>query len=331
LWKRQEGLVFLSPEVLAVYQVIERAEPIPLARRDSSGGVGKYHLQISFLQASDGKLLKQIRLVTSEEVSQVLPTREGRFIVRTGQTLHLFSATLEEISALQLPLDGPAKHEWWDTDVSPSGAELWLAHHEDFGFRASVGPRTSVEVRDTSTLAVLAEMKAKVINDLSAGDGFATTANPDTGTGYGVLSEDGVWKQVAFRWETACPNYLKALPQQFLAAFGCSNLRILQLDGTQIFQKTVGSGEAFVAIFGVDSLMAVRVDKRKSNPFDSAFKSRPSRVLIYDLNGQSEIASIPVSGELVKFTVSLKGCLATIEGKELKVFDVAPPPPQYRR
>jgi hypothetical protein len=178
--------------------------------------------------------------------------------MRTGQVLHLFSDTFEETGALQLPLNRVAKHEWWDTDVSPSGSQLWLTHHEDFGFRASVGPSTSVEVRDTSTLAVLAELKVKVVNNLSTGDDFAITANPNTGTAYGVLTKDGVWNPINFRWETECPNYLKALPQQVLAAFGCNNLRILRLNGTQIFQKTIGKGEAFMTVSSTDSLLAAR-------------------------------------------------------------------------
>jgi hypothetical protein len=37
MWKRQQGLVFLSPKVLAVYQVSESEEPMAPVQRDQSG------------------------------------------------------------------------------------------------------------------------------------------------------------------------------------------------------------------------------------------------------------------------------------------------------
>ena len=47
MWQRQGGLAFVSPEILAVYQVIESKEPVPLGPRNRSGGAGNYSLQIS--------------------------------------------------------------------------------------------------------------------------------------------------------------------------------------------------------------------------------------------------------------------------------------------
>jgi hypothetical protein len=331
MWKRQQGLVFLSPKVLAVYQVqvSESEEPMAPGQRDLSGGAGKYHLLVSFFETSDGRLLKQLRLVTSAEVSQVLPTYEGRFIVRTGQALHLFSAAFEETGTVQLPLNGVAKNEWWETEVSPSGAQLWLVHHEDFGYRAAAPSRAEVEVLGTNTFEAVAKIRVRGVNDWSAGDNFATAAHPDTGLEHGVLTLDGVWSSIrSVSRRYLCPSDFVALSHQRFVFYECSSLRVFALSGEEIFSRQISTREAFIAVSKADSFLAAEVDRRKPNPFDSSFKSQPLRVVIYDLKRQSEMASIPVSGELVEFAISPEANFATIEGKVLKVFDVSLPAAQ---
>src|ERR1700733_6621827 len=45
----QQGIEFITPEVLAVYQVSEVDDPQPVGPKDASGGSGRYQLHVSFL------------------------------------------------------------------------------------------------------------------------------------------------------------------------------------------------------------------------------------------------------------------------------------------
>lgn len=222
---------------------------------------------------------------------------------------------------MELPLTGVAKNEWWESEVSSSGSHLWLIHKEDFGYSASTPPpKSEIEVLDTNTRAVLGRLKTKVVNVWSAGDDEIACANPHTGSDCGVLSIDGVWNPINFSWDTNCPNFLTALPHQMLAAFGCGKLRILTIDGKLKWKTVTGDHDAITEVVGKERFMAVRADRRQANPFDSGFKSRPSRIIVYDLDRLTDAASIPVSASLVNFAISKNGTVATVEGTMLKVF-----------
>src|ERR1700738_2778980 len=47
-WKMQQGVVFTSADTLAIYQVKENDSLHPLTHKDSSGGSGRYSLEIIF-------------------------------------------------------------------------------------------------------------------------------------------------------------------------------------------------------------------------------------------------------------------------------------------
>src|SRR5262249_53406022 len=150
----------------------------------------------TFFQASTGRLIKQLNLVTNVEQSQILGARDGKFIARTGHALRFYSAAFEEISSRLLSLKGEARNEWWETQVSPSGSQLWLAHFEDFGRKDAIDPGTEVQVLNPDSLRVLAKMTPKLFNDWWAGDDFATVTNPNTGLGDGVLHLNRNWNPV---------------------------------------------------------------------------------------------------------------------------------------
>src|SRR5438874_292244 len=64
LWSKQQGIVFITPDRLAVYQVNELRSPAPLAKRDGSGGAGNFVLNLKILDAHDGREIKSMRFPT---------------------------------------------------------------------------------------------------------------------------------------------------------------------------------------------------------------------------------------------------------------------------
>ena len=66
-WMLHQGVLFIAPERILVYQVNRLRGPAKLAARDASGGAGNFVLDIKVLNARDGSDLKSLQLPTSAE------------------------------------------------------------------------------------------------------------------------------------------------------------------------------------------------------------------------------------------------------------------------
>src|SRR5258707_11320247 len=64
-WTLHQGVLFLSPDRLLVYQVNRLRGPAKLAARDASGGSGNFILEIKVLNAQDGTEIKSLQLTTN--------------------------------------------------------------------------------------------------------------------------------------------------------------------------------------------------------------------------------------------------------------------------
>ena len=84
-WMNQQGLVFLSSSLLAVYQVEEANMPADVEHRNENDGGGRYTLVATFLQIQNGKQSGTIRWTTNGAGnSRLYPTHDGRFLVVAG-------------------------------------------------------------------------------------------------------------------------------------------------------------------------------------------------------------------------------------------------------
>ncbi|MGZ4876006.1 MAG: hypothetical protein ACXV5R_12600, partial [Candidatus Angelobacter sp.] len=129
-WTLHQGVLFISPERVLVYQVNRSRGAAKLAARDASGGSGNFILEIKVLNAQDGSEVKSLQLPTNAEFSKVIATRDGRFIVRTGDVLYLYSADFTRLASHALPLKRQVQEEGWQIGVSPSGDEVQLVHQQ---------------------------------------------------------------------------------------------------------------------------------------------------------------------------------------------------------
>src|SRR5262245_61569462 len=132
LWMKQQGLVFLTPERLLIYQVNPASARVKLAPRGSSGGAGNFVLMLKMLNARDGNVLQSLELTTSGEVSRVLATHSGGFVVQAGAALYVYSPDFAQTAVKSLPAEKRAPYENWQMQVSPSGEKLVLLHEQVF-------------------------------------------------------------------------------------------------------------------------------------------------------------------------------------------------------
>jgi hypothetical protein len=156
-WRTQQGAVFVSTEVLALYQVAESKEAPPLASRDKSGGAGKFALRVEFIDVANRKHVRSLRLSTSGSgFSQLYPLHHGKFLIRTGELMRVYSETFEELATRQLPLSGNPENESWTIAVPPNGDRIYLQHMEFFG--AKQGSRTQRYLIDPDSLQTVASL-----------------------------------------------------------------------------------------------------------------------------------------------------------------------------
>jgi hypothetical protein len=130
LWLRVTGIAFTKPNVLAAY-FITRGSGGVLARRDQPAPSDPYHLRVVLFGASDGKRQSELQWSTEPLlVDGLYPAGDGNFIVRTANSLDLYSDSLKlEKQIPLLPTSGTRTR--WDQQLSPDQKTIILHRSVD--------------------------------------------------------------------------------------------------------------------------------------------------------------------------------------------------------
>ena len=170
-------------------------------------------MEIKILNAADGTEIKSLQLPTNAEFSKVLATRDGKFIVRTGDILYLYSADFTRLASHALPLKRQVQEEGWQIGVSPSGDEVELVHQQIFK-RSAISPTSKVE-KAQADIEILSADNLETIKSFSlpwflaawsAADHALLSSSPTTwapAASFGLLSFDGQWTPLMPDWTSA--------------------------------------------------------------------------------------------------------------------------------
>lgn len=338
-WTLHQGLLFISPERLLVYQVNRSREKTKLAPRDASGGSGNFILGIKILNAADGTEIKSLQLPTNAEFSKVLATRDGNFIVRTGDILYLYSADFTRLASHPLPLKRQVQEEGWQIGVSPSGDEVQLVHQQILK-RSAISPTSKVE-KAQADIEILSADNLETIKSFSmpwflaawsAADQALLSSSPTTwapAASFGLLGFDGQWTPLMPDWtspEHPCSYQAVALEHKLFAAFGCGNLSVFPHTGERLFFLKTGTKEFVNSVQGGGDYMAiqwerhiVRRDTAANIPIAVA---EPLRVDLYGLRSGQPLLSIALHHNNIYYTVSQDGLLAVVDGTSLDLYSL---------
>jgi hypothetical protein len=331
-WLRQQGVVFITPDRLAVYQVNKRVSPTPLGRRDVNGGAGNFFLDLKILDAHNGHAIKSLRFPTNASFSQVVPGRNGNFIVRTGDIIYLVSPDSKILASKPLSLERVAPFESWLMDAPPSHAHVVLVHQQIFihavvladGTIASPGKsKTDIELLDPDTLNVI--KKLSVSNYLlrwSIGDRFLVGTHPTRPSHaeeFGILDFEGHWKNLNenFQGWQRCSPVMEALDHELIAAYGCDGIVVLTESGHRIFSAQVRPNELPISVVNSGNYLVVQF---ASQPSPVYTKLQPLHMNLYDLTRSADLISIPLEKTVVYCDVSEQGSLVVLEGTTLRMF-----------
>jgi hypothetical protein len=340
-WTLHQGVIFISPERVLVYQVNRSRGATRLASRDASGGSGNFILQIKVLDAKDGSEVKSFDLPTNADFSKVMPTHDGKFIVRTGDILYLYSANFERLAERSLPLERQVQEEAWQIGVSPSGRKVALVHQQIFR-RNAVSP-TSAIVRASSDIEILNADTLKLIEGFTVPSFWdywnesdelllASTPQPSASVAglFGEFTVDGTWSPLLPSWYSAkqtCPYQLAALAHNLFAAFGCGHFSVFPRAGADVFLMKNKSDDFVATLMQAGEYYAVEIDHRiifRTANNVPVPQSQPLHVDLYNLNGTAALVSIPVHNSNIYFAVSEQGSMVVGDGTSLAYYALKP-------
>ena len=336
-WTLHQGLLFISPERILVYQVNRSRGPAKLAARDASGGSGNFILEIRVLNAADGSEIKSLNLTTNADFSKVIATHDGKFIVRTGDIVYLYSADFQRLASRSLPLKRQTAEEGWQIGVSPSGEEVALVHQQIFK-RNALSPTSAVEKAEADVEILNADTlqltKSFVVPAFLAGwyaaDHFLLSSSPTpTRTTFGLLDFSGYWSPFIPDWYSSrelCAYQAAALERRLFAAFGCGELSVFFRSGEKVFSLKTGSKEFVGSVMGAGEYLAVQLERhwidRESSANVPIAMAQPLRVDLYDFKSKNSkpLLSVGLHNGNAYYAVSPRGDLAVGDGTSVAVF-----------
>ena len=336
-WTLHQGVLFISPERVLVYQVNHSRGATKLAPRDASGGSGNFTLQIKVLDAKDGSEVKSFDLPTNADFSKIVPTHDGKFIVRTGDILYLYSGNFERLASRPLPLKRQSQEEAWQIGVSPSGRKVALVYQQIF-HRSAVSATSAIEkassdieILNADTFQLIEGFTVPSISDnWSESDQLLLVSTPQPSTSaaglFGELAVDGTWSPVLPSWysaKQACPYKVAALPHDLFAAFGCGHFSVFPRAGADVFLMKNKPDDFVGALMQGGEYYAVEIDHRTILWAASNIpvaRSQPRYVDLYDLKGTVALMSIPVHHSNIYFAVSAQGSMIVGDGTSLAFF-----------
>lgn len=312
-WIQSRGVTFLSPESLAVYEVLPKQELPPLASREPGGGVGRFVLQIQILAAKDGKPVKSLRLLTSSVVNtgheefrfgfrSVFPTHDGKFLVRTSDMLRLYSADFVEIARAILPRPSRDSIDDWVFSVSPKSDRIYVEHKQNVGYKDKEPFKTTRYLLDADTLQEVPTLPPR-----------------------DCPWEPDLWQPNFWQPEYNLSKY-KVSEKGGGGGKAPNEIQIASSTGEPVFTARLSGLHGFASHQLTDSFLVAQIFRHVPDPFDLGRCSKPVRLAIYDLVTKSEKCSIPITGEAghcgtgFLYSVSSADSLAVIQGSVLKVY-----------
>ena len=312
---------------------VKRQRSAKLGGRDTSGGAGNFFLDVKILDAHDGHLVHSLGLPTNAAFSKVAPTRDGKFIVRTGEMLWLYSFDFQQLASRDLPLKRSAPLEEWEVNVDHSGQFVVLIHQTFFLRERSAGEgdtnwgksSAEIEILDAESLKTIKTFTiSNYMSHWSVGDHFLVGnyyTVPARADEFGRMDFDGNWTTLNSLWKVprhSCSFLMDAMDHQLTAVYGCNRLFALSPAGQKTFSAKVAADETIASVVNADSYLAAESDRNEVR-FGNTI-SKPVRIELYDLGRKTTLTWVQVESATVYYDVSRNGDLAVVDGYHLTLY-----------
>lgn len=327
VWPRKKGLAFTDAHVLAAYFVIRQPSPRLTVRRHPRA-TDPFQLRAIFLDTATGTVRHTQDWPTDPNShSELLATYEGKFIVRAGESLALYSSSFQLLSEFPLPLRGEnGKRKYWDAQLSPTGRFLFLRdwHYPQMAmFRLS---SDSFEQRDA--------WSEQYVNFLAYADDALAKSVDETQVWFRTMG--GPWYLLYVPGGLKCAGQIAFLNNHTFLVDVCLGIVVLSKQGEILFE------DAFpreYRRYPLDRLIrtsrggrrfAVSLATIKEGLFDTPFYTGSLLVIVYDARSRARIFRVEFKGHLKRkiYDVALSPdgkWLAIMVGTKVQVYQLPVP------
>jgi len=313
------GVLFATSEEVICY-FVTKIDAGQLALRGRLEAPDPFRLQLIAFDGKTGVPKYRKELPARFGSSSVMTNDEGKFVVRTGESLRLYGTDFTLLKERELATNGEL--DKWTLRVSPTGKTLLLDHYIPSVSRDEVLSSSSF-----STLAVTQDGPLFPIFSIS--DRSVVKPDPQQ-KGILIRNFGGPWRTLSTANPFSCvSNPVFINDNQLVNACG-RDVVFLTTDGEVVMRDAVDKKEHLEQLVSVTpdgKFVAVSAMQTKGGLLDySRIKRSQTRILIYDTTLRKRISSVwvdPIPQKDYDFALAPDGStLAVMVDDKLKVYTV---------
>jgi hypothetical protein len=283
-----EGIAFTGDGTVVAYFVTKAEAPELSNRKDAKLG-SPFHLRAVFADVAGKKIAPTNDWPTRAFPSWLMPTADGKLIIRTGDSLQLYSSQFSLVKERPLETSGK-RFESWHMRGSPSGRVLWLDHEDG---------ESKVEVLDASSLQQLSAWEQETLGPWFSVSDHAIAKRPVASPHQVVIrSIGGQWHVFYDVGPGGClgePNFVN---DSMLITGPCDSVGLISTSGEVLMKDKIPKGEHVeedVVASRNGKMAAVSLMRTKGGAFDTAIRRSSTTVLVYDLGRRAVVLRVEVS------------------------------------
>jgi hypothetical protein len=313
-----EGLAFIDNATVVAYFVSKAEIPELSNRKDAKLG-SPFRLRAVFGDIPNRKIKSTNDWPTRAFPSWLMPTADGKLIIRTGNSLQLYSSELVLVRERSLEASGQ-RLETWHVKSSPSGRVLWLDHEDG---------RSNIEVLDAASLQTLSAWEQEALGSwFTVSDHAVAKSPPQAPQQVMIKSIGGSWRLLYDADTVMCAGAPNFVNDEMLITGPCGAVGLVSTSGEIVMKDKVPKGEHLereIAASRNGKMAAVSLMRTKGGAFDTSIRRSATAVLVYDVEHRSVVLRLevnPLPKSSFHFALSPDGAsLAVMTDSIVKVYD----------
>ena len=321
-----EGVAFSDEGAMVAFFVTKAEIPELSNRKDAKLG-SPFRLRAVFVDIPGRKIKSTNDWPTRALPSWLMPTADGKLIIRTGDSLQLYSSQFSLVKERPLETSG-RRFESWYVRGSPSGKVVWL-DHEDGG--------SNVEVLDASSLQRLFGWEQEALGSWFSVSDHAIAKRPVSSPQQVIIKSVGdQWRVLYDAGVGGCVGEPSFVSDNMLITGPCDSVGLISTSGEVLMKDKIPKGEHIegdVAASRNGKMAAVSLMRTKGGAFDTSIRRSSTTVLVYDLERRSVVLRVevnPLPRSSYHFALSPDGAsLAVMTDSTVKIYDTKNTPAEH--
>jgi hypothetical protein len=317
-----EGVSFIDNRTVVAYFVTKDDITEFSNRRDVKQG-SPFRLRAVFGDLSGRKVTSTKDWPTREFQSWVMPTSDGKFVVRAAESLQLYSPDFLLVKEYSLAATG-RRFESWHVEASPSGKILWLDDEGD--------GKSRIQVLDMNTFNQLASWDEQLLGGLFSVSNQAISKRPVQYPQRVIIKSIGGPWHILYDESGGCVTEPTFVNDEALITGPCGTLGLISTSGQILMTEKIPKGvhlESEIAASRNGRMAAVSLMRTKGGAFDTAIRRSATTVVVYDLEQRRSVLRVnvdPIPKSSYHFALSPDGAsLAVMTDSIIKLYNTRNP------